>query len=169
MHLGCCIANAQQTATIMEESSGIRVRLQRSQDGFTFLESSVPTPSKRIKTDSSEEDHPIDEESIAFEDVVLPDIPETAELPPMQPMQSVLFNASLGIKDADPSTALPYTGPMLVGFRPEAANYPVLIPSYSSWFDVDKVHQNEIRALPEFFHADKPQDAEKYKVGFKVF
>jgi hypothetical protein len=79
-------------------------------------------------------------------------------------MQSVLFNASNGNQDADAFTNVPYTGPVVAGIRPEAANYPVLVPSYSSWFDMEKVHQNEIRALPEFFNAEKPQDQEKYKV-----
>ncbi|KAJ1972883.1 SWI/SNF and RSC complex subunit Ssr2, partial [Dimargaris verticillata] len=30
--------------------------------------------------------------------------------------------------------------------------YEVVIPSYSAWFAMDKVHQNEVRALPEFFN-----------------
>ncbi|KAJ1982582.1 SWI/SNF and RSC complex subunit Ssr2 [Dimargaris xerosporica] len=30
--------------------------------------------------------------------------------------------------------------------------YEVVIPSYSAWFAMDKIHQNEVRTLPEFFN-----------------
>lgn len=31
--------------------------------------------------------------------------------------------------------------------------HPIVLPSYSSWFDMDAIHQNEKRALPEFFNS----------------
>jgi hypothetical protein len=150
----------------MEDNTNIRIRLQRAEEGFSIVEVSLPEqPLKRSKTETSSDEE--DREDYTMEDaplVPLPEVPETAELPPLQPMQSVLFNASHGNQDVEPVTNVPYTGPLLAGIRPEAANYPVLVPSYSSWFDIEKIHQNEIRALPEFFNADKPQDQEKYKV-----
>jgi len=31
--------------------------------------------------------------------------------------------------------------------------HPVIVPSYSAWFDMSKVHEVETRALPEFFNS----------------
>lgn len=163
----------------MEDTKeGLRIRLKRTADGFIVVDiyenpSEEPlSPSLSIQASPpSKRPRPGSEIPEDAGQTVLPEIPASADISvaPQIPHKPILLNAStdsVSVDNAllDQTTGMPYAGPVLVKVRHEAANYPVILPSYSSWFDVEKIHETEIRALPEFFSQEKPQDAEKYKV-----
>lgn len=78
--------------------------------------------------------------------------PQPPANPATQPVQS---------EDAQPSTSVPPTEPeadepssSLTTARRYLATQtqPVIIPSYSSWFNLSTIHPTERRSLPEFFN-----------------
>ncbi|SPQ97642.1 unnamed protein product (mitochondrion) [Plasmodiophora brassicae] len=53
------------------------------------------------------------------------------------------------------SDVLPFSGPVLSGVRPSTkAEFPVVLPCYSSWFKMDAIHANEKKSLHELFPSD---------------
>lgn len=45
----------------------------------------------------------------------------------------------------------------------------IIIPSYASWFDMNKIHQIEKSSVPEFFKLNHPSKSPKIYVGYRNF
>lgn len=139
-------------------SSGMVIRLRRlGDDGLTVVENAASMQQHALQSvkrqRTSESESQASAATGKFEYFV----------PSPQPSRNAVLHLGTG-EAVDQWDHFPYSGPLLVGIKPEAPQFPMVVPSYSTWFSLDKVHPNEIRALPEFF----PKDAEKYKVRTRV-
>jgi hypothetical protein len=80
------------------------------------------------------------------------------------PKPSGLVNASIPIEESSDFPGIPYSGPFATRAELPKVQYPVIMPSYSSWFNFDEIHTNERRALPEIFEGNNAKAEALYKV-----
>ena len=69
-------------------------------------------------------------------------------------------------KNMDPSLnggdMFPYSGPSLTRIRPMIASYPIVVPSYSRWFRLDRIHPIEYQSVSSLFKNKAMQYHERY-------